>query len=252
MILIDRLKGIRGDVGFWYKDLTTGETLSYHPDKKVVAASVIKLTIMTALFEKFESGELRRNDLYVLKEEDKVPSCGALNYMHNGLEVTLLDMCKLMIIISDNTATNILADIVGKDFINSTIQKYGLKNTVFRRKMFDSALSAQGIQNHITARDMGRLLELIYKRELVSAEASEEMLGILLDQELESKIPFYLDDPVAHKTGEDDGTTHDVGIVMAERPFIVCFVSNNVYVPDFLRLIQEGSKELYIHTEKGV
>ena len=73
------------------------------------------------------------------------------------------------------------------------------------------------------------------------------MLQILLDQRLNGKLPFYLHGEgvkCAHKTGEDDGITHDVGVVFAERPFVICMLSNRVDVPAFERLIQDTAAAL--------
>ena len=87
----------------------------------------------------------------------------------------------------------------------------------------------------------------MYKGELISHKASEEMISILKNQRLNGKIPFYFKGEVkiAHKTGEDDGITHDVGIVFAPQPFVVCFCSNEVNVPCFEHAIQKITKMLY-------
>ena len=79
------------------------------------------------------------------------------------------------------------------------------------------------------ARDIGILLEKMYRGELISEAASAQMLDILKSQKLNGKMPFYLHEygiPIAHKTGEDDGITHDVGIVLTDKPFIICFLTN--------------------------
>ena len=90
---------------------------------------------------------------------------------------------------------------------------------------------------------MGRLLELLAQGKCVSEKADAQMLSILRDQRLNGKIPFFLGDyEIAHKTGEDDGTTHDVGIVYARHPVILCFASNHTDVPAFERLMQDLSK----------
>lgn len=88
------------------------------------------------------------------------------------------------------------------------------------RLLFDREASSRGIENYITAREAGLLLKRLYDGEAVSGPASEDMLSILKDQRLNGKIPFLLPHSVkiAHKTGEDDGITHDVGIVYARQP----------------------------------
>ncbi len=78
----------------------------------------------------------------------------------------------------------------------------------------------------------------------MSPEADAEMLGILKDQRLNGKMPFFLHGlKIAHKTGEDDGITHDVGIVYADHPLILCFASNHTDVPAFERFIQDAARD---------
>ena len=89
---------------------------------------------------------------------------------------------------------------------------------------------------------MGKLLERIRKGTLISKEASEKMLGILLNQRLNGKLPFFLHSrgiKVAHKTGEDDGITNDVGIIFAQHPVICCVLCNDVDVPVAERMMQD-------------
>ena len=162
--------------------------------------------------------------------------------MHDGLEVTLGDLATLMIILSDNTATNLLIDRLGMGAINQSVDNLGLTGTRLNRKLFQAELSRQGIENYVTARDMGLLLEGLLRGTLLNPEASAEMLSILRNQRLNGKMPFYLHSrgvPVAHKTGEDDGITHDVGIIYQDDPVIFCFLSNDTVVPQAERAIQE-------------
>ena len=240
-----RLESLRGHIGFYVHDTVTGEKLDYHADEPIVAASVIKLCVLTEAFRQKEAGLLDFNETVQIKASDKKPSCGALTYMHNGLEVTIGDLATLMIILSDNTATNLLIDRLGTDSINRSMDELGLSGkTQCRRKLFEPQLSAQGIQNHVTAADIGLLLEKMLYGEAVSPEASAEMLKILKDQRLNGKMPFHLKPRgivCAHKTGEDydDGITHDVGIIYAEHPVIFCFLAEGTDVPDAERAMQD-------------
>ena len=238
------LKKLRGNLSVWFEDCVSGETYSYNEDSQHIAASVIKLGVMLAAFEAFERGELDPSALYAVKATDKVPSCGALTYLHDGLEVTYLDLTTLMIILSDNTATNIMIDTLGIDRVNRTLDGYGLTGIRLRRKMFDDKAAARGLQNTITARDVASFFRLLYQEKLVSADASRRMLSILKDQRLNGKIPFFLHEQgiqVAHKTGEDDETSHDAGIIFAGHPIIAVFLGNDTDVPGFERAIQDIS-----------
>jgi len=241
------LSRLTGDYSVWLEDLSTGESTTVNPDTQHIAASVIKLAVMLYAFKCFEDGTLDPNALYEVRPEDKVPSCGAFTYMHDGLKATYLDIVTLMIILSDNTATNIMIRALGIPQINSCLDSYSLSDIRIRRCMFDSEASARGLQNTITARSIAAFYRLLYTEQLVSPAASRKMLQILSDQRLNGKIPFFLhpmDIEVAHKTGEDDGTSHDTGIVFAEHHYICVFLSNNTDVPIFERFIQDTSLAL--------
>ena len=237
------LEALPGEISVYAKDLETGESCAFQPDIPLVAASVIKIPILIEAFRRERDGEISMEEMFSVEKEGKVPSCGALTYLHDGIQVTLRDLCVLMIILSDNTATNMLIERLGIAPVNDTLRALGLEKTILRRKLFDSEASRRGIQNHITAGEMGMLLEKMYRGECISKEADEKMLSILRDQRLNGKIPFFLSDyEIAHKTGEDDGTTHDVGIVYAKHPILLCFASNHTDVPAFERLMQDMSK----------
>ncbi|MBR0320547.1 MAG: serine hydrolase, partial [Clostridia bacterium] len=90
---------------------------------------------------------------------------------------------------------------------------------------------------------------MMMQEKCISPDADHEMIQILLDQRLNGKIPFFLhaiDIDVAHKTGEDSGTTHDVAIVMTKTPFVLCFASNDTDVARFERLMQDIALELAV------
>ena len=246
----EELQKVPGSISFYYKNLVTGEEFSYREDEKMYAASVIKLYIMADAFYRMKQGQLDPDQIIVMKKEDYVPSCGAVAYMHEGLEVTVMDLITLMIIFSDNTATNILIDLLGMDQINEEIRLMGIEDVWLRRKMYDLEKSRRGIQNQITAKQTGILLQRMYEGTLVDEESSRKMLSIMKDQQLNGKIPFYLKalDPepdVAHKTGEDTGITHDVGIIYARQPFVVCFCGNETDTPAYERVMADLSLLLY-------
>ena len=243
------LSRVPGRVSCYYKNLVTGETFGYQEEKLMMAASVIKLFVMTEAFARIEAGELEADRLITVKREDCVPSCGALTYLHDGIQVTVMDLITLMIILSDNTATNVLIDLLGMDAINKRIRSLGFEKTILQRKMFEYDKAALGVQNYITAKEVGELLERMYKGTLVSPAASEKMISIMKNQQLNHKIPYFiepLENPpeIAHKTGEDDGITHDVGIVFAREPFVICFCGNETSVTVFERVMGEISLKL--------
>ena len=242
--LLPRMKELPGEVSVYGKDLVTDEKWAYEADIPLVAASVIKLPILVEAFRQARDGLLSMDESLSIRPEQKMPSCGALTYLHDGLTVTLRDLCVLMIIVSDNTATNILIERLGMENVNAGMRALGLEKSTLRRLLFDMEASGRGLENTITAEEMGRLLEMLYQGECGSPEADAEMLSILRDQQLNGKMPFFLDDlEIAHKTGEDGGITHDVGIVYAPHPLILCFASNHTDVPAFERFIQDAARD---------
>ncbi|MCQ2437749.1 MAG: class A beta-lactamase-related serine hydrolase, partial [Clostridia bacterium] len=230
--MINEFSRFEGDVGLFVCPVDGGEPMTFNADRPLMAASVIKLAVMVAAFDDIRAGRLDGDALVTIRNADKYPSCGALTYLHEGLQVTIRDLIVLMIILSDNSATNLLIDRVGIERINACAEKLGLKGFTVRRRLFDAEASARGLENTVTAEGCGELLMRLYHNDVLGAPWDKEMLDILFDQRLNGKIPFFLHGvKIAHKTGEDDGITNDVGLIMAKRPFVCCFLGNNVDVP---------------------
>ncbi len=242
------LKGIPGKLAVYCKNLVTGEILDYNGDIPMMAASVIKIPVLIETFRQIQAGMLKKDQLYVLEEGDKLPSCGCLNRMHAGLNLTVQDLYNLMIILSDNTATNILIRLLGgTEEINGSLAKMGYQTCRVNRLLFDSEASDKGIENYVSGREIGDMLEKMYRGKMIDRKSSEEMLEIMKSQRLKNKIPFYFQGcvPIAHKTGEDDGITHDVGIIFGSQPFILCCMSNETDCTRFNRFIQKLAWSLY-------
>jgi beta-lactamase class A len=240
--MLSLLGTLPGDISFSACDTISGESVSVNADLPVQAASVIKLFIMAEAFRQREAGQFDFDAPVTVRQEDHLPSCGALSYLHAPIALPWGDLVTLMIILSDNTATNLLIDRLGIDSINETIDRCGFRHTRLRRKLWQPELSRQGIQNTVCAGDTGRFMQLLLDGALISAAASRRMLDILGDQRLNGKMPFHLHSRgirCAHKTGEDDGITHDVGIIFAEGPVIFSFLSEHTDVPLAERALQD-------------
>lgn len=241
------LRDIPGRTSFYYKNLVTGRTIAIREDLSMMAASVIKIPILVEAFRQIRTGEHAKEERYVLQEGDKRPSCGCLNRMHAELELTFEDLCNLMIVLSDNSATNILIGLLGgMDRINRDLREMGYKALQVNRLLFDREASARGIQNYVSAAEIADMLEKMYLGQMVDEEASADMLDILKAQRLTGKFPFRLRDgmEIAHKTGEDEGITHDVGILYATQPFVLCCLGNGTDCPAFDRFMQDMAWEL--------
>jgi beta-lactamase class A len=239
--ILERLAYLPGDIGFYYKDLVSGESFGHRENDMFQAASVIKLPIYAVVMKLWAEGKLSLSEKIVCRDEDKLPPCGALYFFTGDVEVDINTLCGLMISLSDNAATNLLLGRFGLDFFNEEFKKIGLKDTHLERRLFDPESAAQGKENRIVPAEIGELLERIYRHEFVSEDVSREMEKLLLEQQINHKIPGYLPEgtPVAHKTGEDDGITNDVGVVYGEKPFVICFASNFTDVPAAERALRE-------------
>lgn len=246
--LTRQLDALPGHIGVYYKDLTSGESYSYHADDAFFAASIIKLPMMAAIARHVAAGDAAWDERLIAHNEDRVPPCGALWFFRDEPSVRIDTLCELMITISDNMATNLLMKRFTIDGLNKDFRKMGLEKTHLERLLFDSASALQGKNNFFTPREMGKLLENIYLRYKQNEPDAVFCMETLLEQQINHKIPGYLVDvPVAHKTGEDEGITHDVGIVMSEKPFILCFASNDTDVPAAERLLRQLALDLFKH-----
>ena len=237
---------IPGHLGMYYKNLITGFEYGVRDDEAFLAASVIKLPLFLHLLKQQAAGEISLDEKITVLEEDKVPVCGALTLFTGEVEADLRTLCRLMISISDNTATNVLIKYCGIDAANKSFREMGLENTVLRRCLFDSAASAAGIQNTICPREIGALLEKLYRNEFLSAEVCKEAIDVLMLQQVNHKLDGKINGEVdiAHKTGEDDTLSNDVGIVYAPQPFVICFAGHDTDVYRWEDLIRRGTYDL--------
>lgn len=209
-------------MGAVLRDLRGGGTAILNPDRVFPAASVIKIPIMWEFFRQVEQEGLNPETMHVLRAEEKVHTSpldpGVLREMHDGLPLTLRDLVTLMIIISDDTATNIMLDTLGIDNINRSMRELGLADTVVRRKMMDYERARAGLENTTTAKECDMLLAaLTAERSTVGPAYRHAMLELLAKQQINTAIPLFLPPGmrVAHKTGFilDFALEHDVGIL---------------------------------------
>ena len=241
-----KLHSLQGRVGMYYKNMVTGETFSYHADEQYEAASLIKLPVFMHIMKLIDAGEITRETKVLVKEEDKKPSCGALQSLTGDVEVDIQSLYKLMITISDNTASNMLIRVSGIPALMESFHDMGLKKTVIAREFFDSVAAAEGKTNYVCPEEIGMLLESVYRREYISPEISQEIEEVMLVQQIRHKIPGYIGrkKKIANKTGEDGNTTHDGAIVFAKEPFVLVICSNDTNVPETERFIRETALEI--------
>jgi beta-lactamase class A len=240
-----KLKEQTGHVGFYYKNLATGDELGYQQDDAFLAASVIKFPMFLCIAKWVAEGKASWDETIKIRQEDKYPICGALTLFTGEPEVDILTLCKLMISISDNTATNVLMNRFGIPAYEEEFQTLGLKSTKLNRLLFHG--EETGLENYIVPQEMGMLLEQIYHRSFISEEVSKEIEEVLFLQQINHKICGIIGEevPVAHKTGEDENLTNDVGLIYAKQPFIVCFAGHDTCVPQFEDAIRHITADIF-------
>jgi len=222
--------GFSGTVSIFAKNLDTGATYALRPDDRVRTASTIKLPILCATFEAVKEGKLKWTDMVTLHDSDKVSGSGILGEFSDGMKFPLVDLTHLMIVLSDNTATNLVLDQVTADYVNDYMGKLGLKGTRSMRKVrgdgadlkspsgfskagLDPANQKYGLGSS-TPREMVTILERLEKGEIVSPDASKEIIKILKRQRDNNGIGRKVGDlVVANKAGALDHLRSDVGIV---------------------------------------
>lgn len=241
------METLPGHLGFYYKNLVTGFEYSVRGDEAYLAASVIKLPVFLHILKKAAAGEIDLAQKLTVTEADKLPSCGALSLFTGEVEVDVHTLCRLMICLSDNTATNKLIRFCTMEGAQEGFRALGLKKTTLNRLLFDSESSRRGIQNYICPMEMGMLLEQLYRAAYVSPEVSEEAISVLKRQQINHKMNGKLcgEARLAHKTGEDDQLSNDVGIVYAPQPYIVCWAGHDTAVYPWEDLIRRGTDALY-------
>jgi beta-lactamase class A len=222
-----RLDGV---MGVAILDLTDGKILLRNADRVFPAASSIKLAILLKLYRQDQearsgaTGKAKLDDIYIFDPKDLVEDSRIMAGLTAGVtRVTNRDLAQFMIAVSDNAATNILIDRVGKDNVNAMLHSLGLSKTLLRRKMIDIAAARRGDENVATPQEMVRLLEAIHKEKVLNKEMTAEFIKQLSTLK-DSYIPRALPDgiQVANKPGELDGVRTDSGIVYAQnRPFAI-------------------------------
>ncbi|HJZ55674.1 MAG TPA: serine hydrolase, partial [Gemmataceae bacterium] len=183
-----------------------------------------------------KEGKVKLDTVLTLKKEDKVQGSGVLTYhFSDGATFPLKDAVRLMIVYSDNTATNMVLDQIGLPSTNARMAKLGLKNTKINAKVFradtriDQEFGKKYGLGSTTAREMVQLLELIEAGEVVSPEACQEMLGHLKACDDKEKMTRFLPagTVVAHKTGSVDASKTDAGIIYTKAgPVALCVLTD--------------------------
>ena len=181
------LAQFKGKVRLFAKNLDTGEVYELGGDDRVPTASTIKIAIMVEAFARVAEGKAKWTDELVLTKEKKVGGSGILQEFADGLHLTFRDGVSMMMIMSDNTATNLVIDVLTADAINARMESLGLKETRLMRRVFGGGESVEGKKEdnkrfglgRTTPHEMVMLLEKLERGEVISPAASKEMLELM-------------------------------------------------------------------------
>jgi beta-lactamase class A len=206
------------------------------------SASLIKVLILVEVLRQADSGGISLSQEIEIKGEDVVDYSEMIQKGSARRTFSVGQLAEGMITVSDNTATNLLIDLVGMERVNSLAQDLHLARTCLRRKMMDFESRARGVSNLTSATDMVTLLREVWRGRFLSAGSRSLALAILEKQESNSHIPAALPPGirVAHKTGELEDIEHDAGIVILPgRAFA-------------LAILTQGSEDHRSHALQGV
>jgi beta-lactamase class A len=217
---------LNGVMGYAIKDLASGETFLRLPDTVFPQASSIKLTILLELMHQAQEGKLSLEEKHTLhRSEMTVGDTEPILTMLGDGTVTLglRDLAIFMVVLSDNTATNILIDRLGMDKINEGVTRLGLKETKLRRHMIDLEAAKNGNENVSTPREMLTLIEKVHAGQALDAAHTKEYFGLLrLPKESEFHKALREDVSIADKPGSLEGVRCDTGLVdIPGHPFIM-------------------------------
>jgi beta-lactamase class A len=226
----------KGKVAIALKHLGTGETFRLNADEAMPTASLIKLAVMIEVYQQVAERKVKLTDSLSLRKEDQVPGSGVLTpYFTPGLTFPLRDAVRLMIAVSDNTATNLVLDKIGIAATAKRMEAWGFPHTKIHAKSFlgdtTSVLPERSKRfglGSTTAGEMVGVLEKLHQGKLVSPEACKEMLELLGQCEDTKKFPRFLPEgtKVAHKTGSIRKARTDAGILyLPGGPVALCVLT---------------------------
>src|SRR5262245_5351999 len=218
-----------GVMGVAIKDLTTGEEILINDQLTFPTGSSIKIPVLIELHKQASEGKYKLSDQRWIERKDQIGGSGVIvNFGDHTSQLSLNDLAVLMIVLSDNTATNMLIDQVGMANVNRTMDELGLKQIRLRRKMIDQAASARGDENTANPREAMTLMEKLYRGQAINKQLSDDALKILRIRK-NSPIPRLLPDSVeiANKPGGIEGVACDWAVVyVPHRPYAIAIMTN--------------------------
>lgn len=234
-------------VGLCFIDLETNRELQINGYRKYPAASVAKMPVMATAFHLAESGKLNLDHTILFQEKDKLIGSGVLRWMKGGKKYSIRNLVRMMISLSDNTATKMVADKIGAANINSYIKKLGLQGTRIVDNTMLNEPSSEGV-NLTTPQDMAYLCRMIQKTSYFNSKSTNQMLAFMKNQRYRwgicKGVPKGTE--VANKTGNHNGVANDVGIVYTPYGnYVLSIFTYGFAKKDARELINEISAAVY-------
>lgn len=267
---IGRLEGeYGGHLGVMARNLDTGETVRYNASERFPTASAIKLPVMAAFFHLVDLQRLDPNLRVVLSKDDKKPGSGVLQFLSDGATISLLDAVRLMIILSDNTATNLVLDRLAPTHaerlavVNDFLSSKEIKNTRILNRLYSLATKADtpeamrygvGVS---TPEDMVTLLESLHAGTLAGPASSEAMTEILKQQMYRDMIPRLLPSEdckflqIANKTGFVNESKIDVALILSDKVNIAMAIFIDKH-PDHAEDVENRASLLGAHVARAI
>lgn len=232
--LDDAMRGFPGVAGVSVRNLRTGESLSIRGGETFPSASLVKVPVLVTLLDQVNRGTMRLDERMGMVARDRVGGSGVLQYMESGLPLTLGDAAWLMIVLSDNTATNLLLDKVNIRTVWEKMDSLGLPHTKIHSKTFIRATSVApdssvkyGLGVAVPD-EMVRLFALLHEGRAVSPALDSLALRMLRANQDGTKLVRWLPEnvSVAHKSGDVDRARNDCGIIYGpDAPVAVCVMT---------------------------
>jgi beta-lactamase class A len=264
--IIDILSQSEGDFAVAFKHLTSGDTLFINANQSFHAASTMKTPVMIELYKQAQSGKISLEDSLIVKDEFQSIADGSSFtmrmdddsedglYAHMGSKVTIRELMYQMITKSSNLATNMLIELAGAGNVMLTLKEMGANDMQVLRGVEDIKAFDKGMNNTTTAFDLMLIYEALGQGAVVSKEASDEMVVVLLSQQFNEIIPANLPDEVkvAHKTGSITGVQHDSGLIITPNgdKYVLVLLSKNLEdTEEGINLMAQVSKEIYDYVQ---